>query len=102
MTGVSGWFSESQATALNGIMEALRKRKDDIRFIQVRHEEAAAFMAMRVCQYTGKLGVCLATTGRADRIARYIMKGGKFDYVPSGLMRNPSREDGWSSAYGVV
>jgi glyoxylate carboligase len=30
---------------INGIMEALRKRKDDVRFVQVRHEEAAAFMA---------------------------------------------------------
>jgi pyruvate dehydrogenase (quinone) len=30
---------------INGIMEALRKRKDEIRFVQVRHEEAAAFMA---------------------------------------------------------
>src|SRR5712664_672637 len=48
---------------INGIMEALRKRKDDIRFIQVRHEEAAAFMACAYAKYTGKLGVCLATTG---------------------------------------
>jgi pyruvate dehydrogenase (quinone) len=30
---------------INGIMEALRKRKNEIRFGQVRHEEAAAFMA---------------------------------------------------------
>src|SRR5437867_4627746 len=48
---------------INGIMEALRKRKDDIRFIQVRHEEAAAFMACGYAKYSGKLGVCLATTG---------------------------------------
>src|SRR5213082_2782979 len=48
---------------INGIMEALRKRADDIRFIQVRHEEAAAFMACAYAKYTGKLGVCLATTG---------------------------------------
>src|SRR3989454_6984081 len=48
---------------INGIMEALRKRKDDIRFIQVRHEEAAAFMACAYAKYSGKLGVCLATTG---------------------------------------
>src|ERR1700704_5379232 len=48
---------------INGIMEALRKRKDDIRFVQVRHEEAAAFMACGYAKYTGKLGVCLATTG---------------------------------------
>jgi pyruvate dehydrogenase (quinone) len=48
---------------INGIMEALRQRQDKIRFIQVRHEEAAAFMACGYAKFTGKLGVCLATSG---------------------------------------
>jgi pyruvate dehydrogenase (quinone)/pyruvate oxidase len=48
---------------INGIMEALRKRQDRIRFIQVRHEESAAFMACGWAKYTGRLGVCLATSG---------------------------------------
>jgi pyruvate dehydrogenase (quinone) len=48
---------------INGVMEALRTRKDKIRFIQVRHEESAAFMACAYAKYTGKLGVCLATSG---------------------------------------
>jgi pyruvate dehydrogenase (quinone)/pyruvate oxidase len=48
---------------INGIMEALRKRRDQIRFVQVRHEEAAALMACGYAKYTGKLGVCLATSG---------------------------------------
>lgn len=48
---------------INGIMESLRQRQDRIRFIQVRHEEAAAFMACGYAKYTGKLGVCLATSG---------------------------------------
>ncbi len=48
---------------INGIMEALRTRRDQIRFIQVRHEEAAAFMACAYAKYTGKLGVCLGTSG---------------------------------------
>jgi pyruvate dehydrogenase (quinone)/pyruvate oxidase len=48
---------------INGIMEALRVRKDRVRFIQVRHEEAAAFMACAYAKYTGKLGCCLATSG---------------------------------------
>jgi pyruvate dehydrogenase (quinone)/pyruvate oxidase len=48
---------------INGIMEALRKRQDEIRFVHVRHEEAAAFMACAYAKYTGKLGVCLATSG---------------------------------------
>lgn len=48
---------------INGIMEALRKKQDKVRFIHVRHEEAAAFMACAYAKYTGKLGVCLATSG---------------------------------------
>ena len=48
---------------INGIMEALRKRQDKIRFIHVRHEEAAAFMACSWAKHTGKLGCCLATSG---------------------------------------
>lgn len=48
---------------INAIMEALRVRQDRIRFIQVRHEEAAAFMACAYAKYTGKLGCCLATSG---------------------------------------
>jgi pyruvate dehydrogenase (quinone)/pyruvate oxidase len=48
---------------INGIMESLRTHKDQIRFIQVRHEEAAAFMACGYAKYTGKLGVCVATSG---------------------------------------
>lgn len=48
---------------INGIMEALRTRSDRIRFHQVRHEEAAAFMACGYAKLTGRLGVCLATSG---------------------------------------
>src|SRR2546423_2450009 len=46
-----------------GIMESLRTHQEQIRFIQVRHEEAAALMACAYAKYTGKLGVCLATSG---------------------------------------
>src|SRR5712672_2994113 len=48
---------------INGIMESLRTHKEKIRFFQVRHEEAAAFMACGYAKFTGKLGVCLATSG---------------------------------------
>ena len=48
---------------INGFIEALRARQKDIRFIQVRHEEAAALMACGYAKYTGRLGVCLATSG---------------------------------------
>src|SRR5512146_3033592 len=48
---------------IDGVMEALRKRQDQIKFIHVRHEESAAFMACGYAKYTGKLGVCLGTSG---------------------------------------
>jgi pyruvate dehydrogenase (quinone) len=48
---------------VNGIFESLRTREDKIKFIQVRHEEAAAFAACGYAKYTGRLGVCLATSG---------------------------------------
>src|SRR5579872_5548706 len=48
---------------VNGIFEALRKRQDKLKFIQVRHEEAAAFAACGYAKFTGRLGVCIATSG---------------------------------------
>ena len=48
---------------INGFMESLRTHRDRIRFVQVRHEEGAAFMACGYAKFTGRLGVCLATSG---------------------------------------
>src|SRR6201985_2491262 len=48
---------------INGIMESLRTHQEKIRFVQVRHEESAAFMACGYAKFTGKLGVCIATSG---------------------------------------
>jgi pyruvate dehydrogenase (quinone) len=67
---------------INPIIEALRKRQDKIRFIAVRHEEAAAFMASGYAKHTGNLGVCLATTGPG---AVHLMNGlydAKMDSTP--------------------
>ncbi|MCL5257416.1 MAG: thiamine pyrophosphate-binding protein [Chloroflexi bacterium] len=67
---------------INGLMEALRKRQDRIRFIQVRHEESAAFMACAYGKYTGKLGCCLATSGPG---AIHLLNGlydAKMDHSP--------------------
>ncbi len=47
---------------IDGVFESLRTRQDRIRFIQVRHEEAAAFSACAYAKLTGKLGVCIATS----------------------------------------
>jgi pyruvate dehydrogenase (quinone)/pyruvate oxidase len=48
---------------INGVFEALRKQKDKIRFVHMRHEESAAFAACAYAKFTGKLGVCVATSG---------------------------------------
>ena len=48
---------------VNGIFEALRTHKDKLKFIQVRHEEAAALAACGYAKYSGRLGVCVATSG---------------------------------------
>jgi len=57
---------------VNPLFEALRKRKDKIRLITVRHEEAAAFMASGYAKCTGKLGVCIGTSGPG---AVHLMNG---------------------------
>jgi pyruvate dehydrogenase (quinone)/pyruvate decarboxylase len=57
---------------INPIIEGLRKRKSEIAFVGVRHEEAAAFMAGGFAKHTGKLGVCLGTTGPG---AIHLMNG---------------------------
>jgi pyruvate dehydrogenase (quinone) len=57
---------------INSIIEALRKRQDRIRYIGVRHEEAAAFMAAGFAKHTGRLGVCVGTTGPG---AIHLMNG---------------------------
>ncbi len=67
---------------INGIMEALRVRQDRIRFVQVRHEEAAAFMACGYAKYTGKLGVCLATSGPGGIHLLNGLYDAKLDGVP--------------------
>src|SRR5207253_631801 len=67
---------------INGVFEALRVHREKIRFIQVRHEEAAAFMACGYAKYTGKLGVCVATSGPG---AIHLLNGlydAKLDNVP--------------------
>src|SRR5687768_6717067 len=48
---------------INGIFEALRTNQEKLKLIQVRHEESAAFAAVGYAKYTGRLGVCIATSG---------------------------------------
>ncbi|MEY2413958.1 MAG: hypothetical protein QOD84_2564 [Acidobacteriaceae bacterium] len=67
---------------INGIMEALRTRQEKIRFIQVRHEESAAFMACAYAKFTGKLGVCLATSGPGGIHLLNGLYDAKLDHAP--------------------
>ncbi|HYE73161.1 MAG TPA: thiamine pyrophosphate-dependent enzyme [Blastocatellia bacterium] len=67
---------------INGIIDALRKRKDDVQFIGVRHEETAALAAVGYAKFSGRLGVCLATSGPG---AIHLLNGlydAKLDQVP--------------------
>jgi pyruvate dehydrogenase (quinone) len=67
---------------VNGVIEALRKKQDRIRFIQTRHEEAAAFAACGYAKFTGKLGVCIATSGPGGIHLLNGLYDAKLDHAP--------------------
>src|SRR6478752_2516666 len=67
---------------INGILGALNRAGDEFEFIQVRHEEMAAFMACGHAKFTGEVGVCLATSGPG---AIHLLNGlydAKLDHAP--------------------
>ena len=67
---------------INGIMEGFRRHAESIRVVVVHHEEAAAFMATGYAKTTGRLGVCLATSGPG---AIHLLNGlydAKLDHQP--------------------
>jgi pyruvate dehydrogenase (quinone) len=67
---------------INGIVAALDRSRAEIEFVQVRHEEQAAFMATAHAKHMGELGVCLATSGPG---AIHLLNGlydAKADHVP--------------------
>jgi pyruvate dehydrogenase (quinone)/pyruvate oxidase len=67
---------------INGIMEALRRHQDRVRFVLVHHEEAAAFMACGYAKSTGRLGVCLATSGPGGVHLLNGLYDAKLDHQP--------------------
>ncbi|MDX6749395.1 thiamine pyrophosphate-binding protein [Geminicoccaceae bacterium 1502E] len=67
---------------INGLIEALRTRQDKIRFVQVRHEEAAAFAACAYAKWTGRLGVCIATSGPGGIHLLNGLYDAKLDHQP--------------------
>src|SRR5437588_5116653 len=67
---------------INGILGSLERHQDLFEFIQVRHEEMAAFMATAHAKFTGQVGVCLATSGPG---AIHLLNGlydAKMDHQP--------------------
>ncbi|EZP71654.1 Thiamine pyrophosphate protein [Sphingomonas paucimobilis] len=67
---------------INGLLGALQKVPDKFEFVQVRHEEMAAFMASAHAKFTGELGVCLATSGPG---ASHLLTGlydARMDHMP--------------------
>src|SRR5881409_3266264 len=67
---------------INGIMEGLRRNADRVRFVLVHHEEAAAFMACAHAKATGRLGVCLATSGPGGIHLLNGLYDAKLDHAP--------------------
>ena len=67
---------------INAIVGALERYREQIEFVQVRHEEMAAFMACAHAKWTGEVGVCLATSGPG---AIHLLNGlydAKLDHKP--------------------
>ena len=67
---------------INGLIGALDRTKGAIDFVQVRHEEMAAFMASAHAKFTGEVGVCLATSGPG---AIHLLNGlydARLDHMP--------------------
>ncbi|MET3712740.1 pyruvate dehydrogenase (quinone) [Sphingomonas trueperi] len=70
---------------INGVLGALQRAEangEGIEFIQVRHEEMAAFMASAHAKFTGELGVCLSTGGPGATHLITGMYDAKLDHVP--------------------
>ena len=67
---------------INGIYEVLRVNENKIKVIQVRHEEAASFAACAYAKYSGRLGVCLATSGPGGVHLLNGLYDAKFDGQP--------------------
>jgi pyruvate dehydrogenase (quinone) len=67
---------------INGIMEGLRRHQDLVRFVLVHHEEAAAFMATAHAKATGRIGVCLATSGPGGIHLLNGLYDAKLDHAP--------------------
>jgi pyruvate dehydrogenase (quinone) len=67
---------------INGLLGALQRNDLPFEFIQVRHEEMAAFMAAAYAKFTGEVGVCMATSGPGATHLLTGMYDAHLDHVP--------------------
>jgi pyruvate dehydrogenase (quinone) len=84
---------------INGFLGALARADGDPEFIQVRHEEMAAFMACGHAKFTGEIGVCLATSGPG---AIHLLNGlydAKLDHAPVLAIVGQQKRMSLGSAY---
>jgi pyruvate dehydrogenase (quinone) len=84
---------------VGGLDVALEKAKDRIEYVQVRHEEMAAFMASAHAKFTGQVGLCFATSGPG---AIHLLNGlydAKMDHVPVVALVGQQARTGLGASY---
>src|SRR3954463_87779 len=84
---------------INGLVGALDRAQNNPEFVQVRHEEMAAFMAAAHAKFTGEVGVCLATSGPG---AIHLLNGlydAKMDHVPVVALVGQQARTGLGASY---
>ncbi len=84
---------------VGGLDVALEKAKDFMEYVQVRHEEMAAFMASAHAKFTGQVGLCYATSGPG---AIHLLTGlydAKMDHVPAVAIVGQQARSALGSSY---
>src|ERR1700761_9295217 len=84
---------------VGGLDVALEKAKEKMEYVQVRHEEMAAFMASAHAKFTGQVGLCYATSGPG---AIHLLNGlydAKLDHVPVVALVGQQARSGLGASY---
>src|SRR3954464_10087025 len=84
---------------INGLLAAWGRADDQPRFVQARHEEMAAFEAVGYAKFTGRVGICAATSGPG---AVHLLNGlydGKLDHVPVVAIVGQTARSAMGGAY---
>ena len=84
---------------VGGLDVALENAQDKMEYVQVRHEEMAAFMASAHAKFTGRVGLCYATSGPG---AIHLLNGlydAKMDHVPVVALVGQQARSGLGASY---